>query len=504
MRVAASRPRRASARGTRPRRRRRVSSTRPWSVRPSKQQFAERLDVAALRRPRSVASRSTRPDVRRLAGRDPRDRQPEQGAARRSSARSRSPSGSSPGSTSSVYSAANAVSSPVVPIGACSNGTSFSWRACGAWSVAMQSIVPLRSASTSAWRSCSVRSGGFILKRLSSVRTTSSVSVRWCGVASRAHRAPDVLGPLDARRPTPRRRGAGSGRARARSARARRRARSSSTRRPTGCPPGRARAETAPSCITPSRDSAGSSSCSAITPPHRRWYWSALRSIPAETTGLPSSVKPSAPASRSAGHLGQLLALQAAGDRARNPTGTRASRRARSTSDPRIAASSTTGSVFGIAMTAQKPPAPRRRRAACRGPPCTPGRACAGARAGRRTPGTRACRWRRTARRPRAALSDPAAPSSAIRPSRIRTSCGSSRPARGSSTCAPRTSSSRRRDARGGWSRVLDQATAARHRRADQQLVEHRHPHRHAGFHLLADQRLRPSRSRRPTARSRG
>ena len=31
---------------------------------------------------------------------------------------------------------------PVVPIGASSNGTSFSSRACGAWSVAMQSIVP--------------------------------------------------------------------------------------------------------------------------------------------------------------------------------------------------------------------------------------------------------------------------------------------------------------------------------------------------------------------------
>ena len=93
-------------------------------------------------------------------------------------------SGSSPGSTRCVCTAANAVSSPVTPIGATSNGCSFSSRECGAWSVAMQSIVPLRSASISAWRSLSVRSGGFILKLASSERTASSVRQRWCGVTS--------------------------------------------------------------------------------------------------------------------------------------------------------------------------------------------------------------------------------------------------------------------------------------------------------------------------------
>ena len=56
---------------------------------------------------------------------------------------------------------------------------------------------------------------------------------------------------------------------------------------------------TAPSCIAPPRESVGSSSCSASTPPHRRWYCSALRSMPALATGLPSSVKPSAPCSLS-------------------------------------------------------------------------------------------------------------------------------------------------------------------------------------------------------------
>ena len=72
-----------------------------------------------------------------------------------------------------------------MPIGACSNGTSFSSRACGAWSVAMQSIVPVRRPSISAWRSSSERSGGFIFSRVSSFSSSaSSVSVRWCGLAS--------------------------------------------------------------------------------------------------------------------------------------------------------------------------------------------------------------------------------------------------------------------------------------------------------------------------------
>ena len=89
-----------------------------------------------------------------------------------------------PGRTSSVWSTAKAVSSPVTPIAACSKGTSFSSEACGAWSVATQSIVPSASPSISAWRSSSVRSGGFILKRASRLRTSSSVSTRWWGEAS--------------------------------------------------------------------------------------------------------------------------------------------------------------------------------------------------------------------------------------------------------------------------------------------------------------------------------
>ena len=81
-----------------------------------------------------------------------------------------------------------------MPIGASSNGTSFSSRACGAWSVAMQSIVPVRRPSISAWRSSSQRSGGFIFSRVSSFSSSAwSVSVRWCGLASQVIFTPRAL-----------------------------------------------------------------------------------------------------------------------------------------------------------------------------------------------------------------------------------------------------------------------------------------------------------------------
>ena len=49
---------------------------------------------------------------------------------------------------------------------------------------------PVRRPSMSAWRSASVRSGGFIFMRVSSVRTASSVSDRWCGLASQVTPTP--------------------------------------------------------------------------------------------------------------------------------------------------------------------------------------------------------------------------------------------------------------------------------------------------------------------------
>ncbi len=77
----------------------------------------------------------------------------------------------------------------------------------------------------------------------------------------------------------------------------------------------------------------------------------------AAATGLPSSVKPIAPASRSS-----AISVSASPRRPRvieamKPTGIRASRRAASRSERRTVASSTVGSVFGIATTATKPPA---------------------------------------------------------------------------------------------------------------------------------------------------
>ena len=63
--------------------------------------------------------------------------------------------------TSAVYAAANDVSIPMEPFGACRK-SAFSAGVCGAWSVAMTSIVPSFTASIIARRSFSLRSGGFM------------------------------------------------------------------------------------------------------------------------------------------------------------------------------------------------------------------------------------------------------------------------------------------------------------------------------------------------------
>ena len=88
----------------------------------------------------------------------------------------------------------SAVSRPVTPNGASANSSAFSSAWWGAWSVAMQSTVPSRSPSTSALRSSSDRSGGFILKRVSYPErtTSSSTSVRWCGVTSQVTFTPEA------------------------------------------------------------------------------------------------------------------------------------------------------------------------------------------------------------------------------------------------------------------------------------------------------------------------
>ncbi len=109
--------------------------------------------------------------------------------------------------------------------------------------------------------------------------------------------------------------------------------------------------------MAPPADSDGSSSWSASTRPARRWYWSAWRITPAERTGSPSSVKAAAPTSASSAISVSRSPSCPTVIAARKPVGMRASARARSRSERRTGAESTTGSVFGCARIAQNPPA---------------------------------------------------------------------------------------------------------------------------------------------------
>ena len=76
-----------------------------------------------------------------------------------------------------------------------------------------------------------------------------------------------------------------------------------------------------------------------------------------ETTGRPSSVKPAAPASPSSPISVSSPPSEPLEMAAKKPTGTSASACASSMSAPSTAAESTTGSVLGMAMMAQNPPA---------------------------------------------------------------------------------------------------------------------------------------------------
>ena len=191
---------------------------------------------------------------------------------------------------------------------------------------------------------------------------------------------------------------------------------------------------TSPSCIAPPRERVGSSSCSEITPPHRRWYCSALRSIPALVTGLPSSVKPRAPSCRSSAISVSCSPSRPRVTAGRKPTGTQASRAAASRRERSSGAESSTGSVFGIAITPAKPPAaaarvPEPRSSLCSWPGvrrCTWGSKKAGISASRPSPSTRSC--------PSSGSSDPAGAIWATWPPLTSTSCRPSIPARGSMT----------------------------------------------------------------------
>ena len=74
-------------------------------------------------------------------------------------------------------------------------------------------------------------------------------------------------------------------------------------------------AETGPSCMTPSPESSGSSSCRAMTPPQSRWYWRARRRMRALGDRQPVVAEADRAGVAQLRHLGQLLAPHAAGDR---------------------------------------------------------------------------------------------------------------------------------------------------------------------------------------------
>ncbi len=112
-------------------------------------------------------------------------------------------------------------------------------------------------------------------------------------------------------------------------------------------------AETGPSCIAPSPESSGSSSCSAIVPPQRRWYWRARRITRALAIGRPSSLNPIAPASRSSTISVSSSPAISRVTVARNPTGTEALARAPSRSAATSAAVETGGEVLAIARIPQ-------------------------------------------------------------------------------------------------------------------------------------------------------
>ena len=264
------------------------------------------------------------------------------------------------------------------------------------------------------------------------------------------------------------------------------------------------RAETSPSCMTPAprqrrvllvqRDARRRTAAGTAAP---------CAGCAARWTGLPSSVKPSAPASRSS-----AISVSASPARPRGDRGEEADR------DARLA-------PRRLAQRAQDRRGVDRRvgvRHRDDGDEAAGGgragagvevllvllaRACAGARAGRRSPGTGGGPRRRGPRR-RPAPRGPGAPSSAISPPRTSTSSGASMPgarvehvgaadqqvggrrvAATSRASAPWTRGAITRAAGPGWTR------RARRGAARQQLVEHRHADDDAGRDLLADHRLR-------------
>ena len=266
----------------------------------------------------------------------------------------------------------------------------------------MQSIAPERSASISAWRSSSVRSGGFILKRESRLRTASSVSVRWCGVASQVIWIPSAFACSTAATDSSAERCWTWMRAVLEQRPARRRARSSSTRETDGIPASPSAAETSPSCI----DAAGGELGVLLVQGDRQ---------PDQPLVLERAAHHPGAADRQAvvGEADRARRRRARPSRsaprrpcplvtvAMKPIGTAACSRACS----RSAATSAARVDRRVGVRHREDPAVaagrRGARRPSRRPPCPRAPGCAGARAGRRRRGTAPGRRPRSPRRPR-------------------------------------------------------------------------------------------------------
>ena len=81
-----------------------------------------------------------------------------------------------PGNTIYLYISGKAHSKPTIPMALPASPRDFSSAVWGAWSVAITSIVPSATPAISAARSSRLRSGGFILKRPSSCKSSSQSS----------------------------------------------------------------------------------------------------------------------------------------------------------------------------------------------------------------------------------------------------------------------------------------------------------------------------------------
>ena len=262
---------------------------------------------------------------------------------------------SATGMSSSLMARANAVSSPSMPGGAWSSGLSFASGGWGAWSVAMASIVPSASPALIAAMSAAVRNGGLTLYTASYPESSSSVSVKWCGVASAvtgrpsrlAARTSSTLPAVDRcnrwmRAPV---------------SRANSMSRCTINSSAIAGQPGRPRwLQHEPSCITAPFVNEATSQCCASVMSRARAYSRAWRMSCGSWTPLPSSVNRCTPAAASSPNGASAFPCRFIVMHPAGCTSHRPARRAWARTNSTTASESCAGSVFGMATIAVNPP----------------------------------------------------------------------------------------------------------------------------------------------------